>query len=114
VAVEAAHHDGTLRVGQLEISPDGLVTAAGVVLSLSRREHAILLHLAENHGRIVPREDIYRAVWGSELRDGDRSVDVYILKLRKKLEDALPRQKVIHTHVGFGYRLAPGPANYGR
>jgi DNA-binding response OmpR family regulator len=40
------------------------------------------------------------------MRRGDRSVDVYIRKLRVKLDDALPEWRFIHTHFGFGYRLA--------
>jgi DNA-binding response OmpR family regulator len=40
------------------------------------------------------------------MRPGDRSVDVYIRKLRVKLEQALPDWSFIHTHFGFGYRLS--------
>jgi DNA-binding response OmpR family regulator len=43
------------------------------------------------------------------MRAGDRSVDVYVRKLRVKLEHALPHWRFIHTHFGFGYRLAPEP-----
>ena len=50
---------------------------------------------------------IYQQVWGGQLRDGDRSIDVYVHKLRVKLETALPGYRFIHTHVGFGYRLDP-------
>jgi DNA-binding response OmpR family regulator len=49
-------------------------------------------------------------VWGGALRDGDRSIDVYVHKLRVKLEQALPDRQFIHTHVGFGYRFAPVPS----
>jgi DNA-binding response OmpR family regulator len=55
----------------------------------------------------VSRPDLYALVWGGKLRDGDRSVDVYVHKLRVKLETALPGSRLIHTHVGFGYRLDP-------
>ena len=44
------------------------------------------------------------------MRKGDRSVDVYVHKLRDKLEAALPDWRYIHTHLGFGYRLAAEPA----
>jgi DNA-binding response OmpR family regulator len=44
------------------------------------------------------------------MRAGDRSVDVYVRKLRVKLEEALPGWRFIHTHFGFGYRLSAEPA----
>jgi DNA-binding response OmpR family regulator len=49
-------------------------------------------------------------VWGGEQRPGDRSVDVYVSKLRNKLETALPDRRFIHTHPGFGYRFQPQPS----
>jgi hypothetical protein len=49
-------------------------------------------------------------VWGGDLRPGDRSVDVYVSKLRGKLELALPDRRFIHTHQGFGYRFQPEPS----
>ena len=52
-------------------------------------------------------EDLYRLVWDASLREGDRTVDVYVHKLRSKLEAAVPEHSYIHTHVGFGYRFAP-------
>jgi DNA-binding response OmpR family regulator len=45
-------------------------------------------------------------VWGQPLRAGDRSIDVYVHKLRAKLEAAAPHARFIHTHVGFGYRFS--------
>ena len=98
-------------MGDLEIrSDDGLVVADGRTLILSVREFEFLVALARRPGRIVRREDLYRIVWDAELRDGDRSVDVYVHKLRVKLENALPAWTYIHTHVGFGYRLEPEPS----
>ena len=44
------------------------------------------------------------------MRPGDRSVDVYIHKLRLKLEEALPDWRFVHTHVGFGCRFSSEPS----
>ncbi len=81
--------------------------AAGRALTLSVREFQLLVALMRTQGGIVARGDLYRLVWGGELRGGDRSIDVYVHKVRSKLESALPQRRFIHTHVGFGYRFSP-------
>lgn len=97
--------------GELEIHvAEGLVLATGQALTLSVREFELLAAMARRLGAIVTREDLYRSVWGGELRPGDRSVDVYVSKLRSKLETALPDRRFIHTHPGFGYRFQPQPS----
>jgi DNA-binding response OmpR family regulator len=104
--------EDVIRIGALEIRPrDGLVMAAGRALTLSVREFGLIRALATSGGGIVRREDLYEQVWGRALRSGDRSIDVYIHKLRVKLEDALPDWRFIHTHVGFGYRFSPEPSH---
>lgn len=74
---------------------------------LSSRETHLLIALAQRAGRIVDRDELSRLAWGRTLRKGDRSVDVYVRRLRVKLEEAAPGWRFIHTHVGLGYRLAP-------
>jgi DNA-binding response OmpR family regulator len=100
----------TLYAGELEIRlGEGLVLATGRALTLSVREFELLVALARRAGGIVTREELYAAVWGGKLRAGDRSVDVYVSKLRGKLEEAMPDRRFIHTHPGFGYRFQPQP-----
>jgi DNA-binding response OmpR family regulator len=100
-----------LYAGELEIRlGEGLVLATGQALTLSVREFELLAAMARRRGAIVGRDELYGAVWGGELRAGDRSVDVYVSKLRSKLEDAMPDRRFIHTHPGFGYRFQPQPA----
>jgi DNA-binding response OmpR family regulator len=96
-----------LDVGPLQIVPDEhLARADGRALMLSIRELRLLTELARRQDRIVTREELFRLVWGREMRARDRSVDVYVRKLRVKLESALPDWGFIHTHFGLGYRLA--------
>jgi len=100
-----------LYVGELEIRlEEGLVLAARRALTLSVREFELLVAMERRAGAIITREQLYDTVWGGELRPGDRSVDVYVSKLRSKLEMALPDRTFIHTHPGFGYRFQPQPS----
>ncbi len=104
-------NNGTLYAGELEIRVgEGLVLATGRALTLSVREFELLVAMATRSGAIVTREELFEAVWKRELRAGDRSVDVYVSKLRTKLEAAMPDRRFIHTHPGFGYRFQPQPS----
>ena len=55
---------------------------------------------------MLEREDIYQRVWGYTMARGDRSVDVFVRKLRSKLEQISPGWRYVHTHFGVGYRFA--------
>jgi DNA-binding response OmpR family regulator len=97
-----------IQAGELIIRPASYTASArGRVLVLSRREFGLLIVLARAPGRVVPREHLYADVWGGEMEKTDRSVDVYVHKLRGKLGAALPDWSFIHTHFGFGYRWEP-------
>lgn len=109
--MEAAARRQTVRAGELEIRPEEfLATTGGRPLSLTARELELLTALVERAGRIVSREELYVTVWGEPYRRSDRSVDVYVGKLRQKLDEAVPDKRFIHTHFGFGYRFSPQPA----
>jgi DNA-binding response OmpR family regulator len=108
--VEAATQE-VLREGDLEVRPsEFLALAGGRPLALTARELSLLAALARRRGRIVSREELYAVVWGRPFRKEERSVDVYVRKLRGKLERALPDQRFIHTHFGFGYRFHHEPS----
>jgi len=101
-----------IRTGELEIRPaEYLALAGGRALTLSMKELELLAALARREGRIVPREELYQTVWETPMRTDERSVDVYVHKLRSKLADALPEWRFIHTHFGFGYRFQPEPSH---
>lgn len=82
-----------------------MVWANGSVVMLTLREFRVLTELARQIDRLVSRENLYLLVWGQQMRPGDRSIDVYVRKLRVKLEAASPDWRFIHTHFGSGYRL---------
>jgi DNA-binding response OmpR family regulator len=98
--------EAILRAGNLEIRPHEFVALVdGEPLRLTVRELQLLTALVERRDRIVSRAELYAVVWGEPYRKADRSVDVYVGKLRQKLAHALPGRNVIHTHFGFGYRF---------
>lgn len=104
--MSAAEDIETLQVGELEVFPQvGLARVAGRPLVLSVREFGVLCALLRREGRVVSREELFSDVWGGPFRRDDRSVDVYVHKLRVKLDAALPGRQLIHTHFGFGYRI---------
>ena len=99
---------GPLVAGELEIRADQFQAfAAGRSADLTRREFEVLQLLAQAEGKVLQREEIYQAVWGYAMAHGDRSVDVFIRKVRHKLEQASPAWSYIHTHFGVGYRFDP-------
>jgi DNA-binding response OmpR family regulator len=99
---------GSLLSGELEIRPDRFEAfVGGQPLDLTRREFEILATLSEADGQVLQREDIYQRVWGYAMAHGDRSVDVFVRKVRQKLEGRSPGWKYIHTHFGIGYRFEP-------
>ena len=101
-----ASNEMPLRVGLVEIRPDEHAAfCAGRRLNLTGRELALLTELARRPDRTATRGELYAAVWGGRLRDGDRSVDVYVRKLRAKLARVKPEATFIETDFGFGYRL---------
>jgi len=102
--------DEAIVAGALAIRPDRFdAYADGNAVSLSRREYELLYQLAAAEGRVLEREEIYQRVWGYTMARGDRSVDVFVRKLRQKLERASPEWRYVHTHFGVGYRFAAEP-----
>ena len=100
--------------GEIEIRADQFQAfVAGRSIDLTRREFELIQLLADAHGQVLQREEIYQRVWGYAMAHGDRSVDVFVRKLRRKLEQASPRWNYIHTHFGVGYRFDPEPAGEG-
>ena len=96
--------------GELEIRADQFQAfASGRSVDLTRKEFEVLQLLAQAEGKVLQREEIYQQGWGYAMAHGDRSVDVFIRKVRQKLEEASPDWKYLHTHFGVGYRFDPEP-----
>jgi DNA-binding response OmpR family regulator len=105
--IEMPELDAAVTVGEIAIRPDLYQAYAGETsLELTAREFEILQLLSQSD-RVLRREEIYERVWGYAMAHGDRSVDVFVRKLRQKLRTASPQWSYIHTHFGVGYRFAP-------
>ncbi len=99
-----------VHAGELEIRADQFQAfVGGRGVDLTRREFEVVQLLAAAEGKVLQREEIYQQVWGYAMAHGDRSVDVFVRKLRQKLESASPSWRYIHTHFGVGYRFDPEP-----
>ena len=94
------------EVGEITIRPDRHQAYIGErSLELTAREFEIL-YLLYQAERVLRREEIYETLWGYAMARGDRSVDVFVGKMRQKLRTGSPRWTYIHTHFGVGYRFA--------
>ena len=97
-----------IRVANLEIRPaEYQLLVDGRRVGMTVREFQTFQVLAERRNRVVTRPDIYRLVWGGDMAYRDRSVDVFVRKVRQKLLVAAPGWTYIHTHFGVGYRFNP-------
>jgi DNA-binding response OmpR family regulator len=111
--VRRSHHgslgdDPQALGGELELRTSSYEAyVGGRPVRLTAREFEILLRLGRNRGKVVEREEIYRAVWGYEMARGDRSIDTFVRKIRSKLRAISPGWSYIHTDKGVGYRFDP-------
>jgi DNA-binding response OmpR family regulator len=113
-AGEVMAEDTAIVAGELSIRPDRFDAYVGPQAgSLSRKEYELLYQLAAADGRVLEREEIYQRVWGYTMVRGDRSVDVFVRKLRQKLERLSPGWRYVHTHFGVGYRFDAQPEDPG-
>ena len=96
------------RAGPLDVRPEELQVLAGDRRAgLTVREFEVFLVLAQRPDRVVARRQIYDLVWSGPMPRRDRSVDVFVRKVRGKLDAAAPGWLFIHTHFGIGYRFSP-------
>ncbi len=96
--------------GGLRVDPRTRRAAlAGKELALSRTEFNLLAAFVKAPGRVFERSQLLDAVWGSDVVVGDRTVDVHVKALRRKLEEAGGDPKLLETVRGVGYRLRDEP-----
>jgi DNA-binding response OmpR family regulator len=108
-----------------QVSPSRILEAGGVqldrsscqvrlhgnLLSLTATEFRLLEFLMSRPGVVFSREQLLNAVWGQDRAITDRAVDVYVLRLRQKIEADPTNPMLIHSVRGFGYTFEPRNSN---
>jgi DNA-binding response OmpR family regulator len=103
-----------LEAGGVELDPSSRqVRLNGTPLSLTATEFRLLEFLMSRPGVVFSREQLLNAVWGQDRAITDRAVDVYVLRLRQKVERDPAAPVLIHSIRGFGYTFEPRRAMAG-
>jgi DNA-binding response OmpR family regulator len=112
--VRAQHEDRgqPIELEELLIDPSEVQAYIdGKSADLTPTEFRLLHALALEGGRVVTREELMQRIWGRRHRQRDRTVDVFVRKLRDKVDRRAPRHDFIHTRFGVGYKLEPHAKN---
>jgi two-component system alkaline phosphatase synthesis response regulator PhoP len=101
--------DPVIRFGGNEFDPRTFEGQSwdGVSHALTQKEAMILRALAERSGTVVSREDILEKVWGYDVYPSTRTIDNFVLRLRKRFEPDPEDPRYFHTVRGVGYRFTP-------
>jgi two-component system alkaline phosphatase synthesis response regulator PhoP len=81
----------------------------GESVELTPTEFRLLYQLALDRGRVVTRDELLQKLWGRRESRRDRTVDVFVRRLREKIDRRAPRHTFIQTRYGVGYKLEPEP-----
>ena len=103
---ESAGQTRTLTVGGLSIDLRARgVTVDGVAVTCNRKEFDLLAYLAANAGTVVPREELFAQVWREPYGGADKTIDVHMSWIRRKLGETAAEPRYIHTVRGVGIKL---------
>jgi DNA-binding response OmpR family regulator len=83
------------------------VTVDGALVDLTRKEFDLLLALSRRAGAVVTKRELLAEVWGLPWGGGDRTVDVHLSWLRRKLGETAAEPRFLHSVRGVGVKLAP-------
>ena len=110
VRVEEIPRGEPLEIEELRIDPDAVQAFVdGVSVDLTPTEFRLLYALALERGRVVTRDELLQRLWGRRQSHRDRTVDVFVRRLRDKVDRPAPRHTFIQTRYGVGYKLEPEP-----
>jgi DNA-binding response OmpR family regulator len=99
-----------IEIEELRIDPDQVEAYVdGDAAGLTPTEFRLLYALALERGRVVTRDELLQRVWGRRETHRDRTVDVFVRKMREKIDRRAPRHTFIQTRYGVGYKLDAVP-----
>jgi DNA-binding response OmpR family regulator len=92
----------------IEVNPEGLTVIdlrSGEEIILTGKQHQILMYFLRHPNQVLPKEQIYEAIWEEAYITGDKTLLVHIHRLRQKLEPYSDSPEIIETLKGIGYRV---------
>ena len=99
-----------IEIEELRIDPREVQAfVEGESAELTPTEFRLLYQLALDRGRVVTRDELLQRIWGRRETHRDRTVDVFVRRLRDKIDRRAPRHTFLQTRYGIGYRLDPEP-----
>ena len=97
-----------IEIEELRIDPREVQAfVAGSSADLTPTEFKLLYTLALEQGRVVTRDELLQRIWGRRQTHRDRTVDVFVRRLRDKIDKRAPQHTFIQTRYGVGYKLDP-------
>jgi two-component system KDP operon response regulator KdpE len=103
--------ESAVVVGELRVDPRSReATLGGTVLDLTPREFDLLHHLSARAGQVVTKRELLTEVWRVPYGGADKTVDVHLSWLRRKLGETAQEPRYLHTVRGVGVRLSPPPS----
>jgi DNA-binding response OmpR family regulator len=107
---QEAHRGEPIEIEELRVDPRSVQAyVEDKSVELTPTEFRLLYALALEHGRVLTRDELLQKIWGRRLTRRDRTVDVFIRKLREKIDHHTPRHDFVHTRYGVGYKLEAQP-----
>jgi DNA-binding response OmpR family regulator len=100
----------SIEIEELVVDPRSVQAYVdGENVALTPTEFRLLYALASEQGRVLTRDELLQKIWGRRLTRRDRTVDVFVRKLREKIDKRAPRHAFVHTRYGVGYKLEALP-----
>jgi DNA-binding response OmpR family regulator len=108
VRAQPEERGDAIEIEELRIDPREVQAyVAGLSADLTPTEFRLLYALALDRGRVTTRDELLQKIWGRRETHRDRTVDVFVRRLRDKIDRIAPRHTFIQTRYGVGYKLEP-------